>query len=187
MKNIVLWFVELYPVASFTGDLLTYQLIQALRFLHKCVELNFLPSYMIPERNLFADRLHRVQRIQLKTFLSILIQERGYLLLRCEQLRNGMTILYREPDMAEKYRKCMRDMTEKLWLLWSKMRTEKLATTGLSEEEVDVLMCTDGINGRMALPLLINVYPEGIFLIRQGCSEEAFLNLFKKRMLQMLS
>ena len=37
MKNIVLWLVELYPVDPITEEKLTYQLIQALRFLKKCV------------------------------------------------------------------------------------------------------------------------------------------------------
>ena len=143
LKNIVLWLIELIPVELFTEDLLTFQLIQSLRFLQKCIEVNFLPSYMIPERNFFADRRNPVQRLELTTFLSTLIQERGYLLLRCEKLRNGMTILYRELDMAEEFRK-RRDMLENILLLHVNIFDEIKATTGLAGEDVRRLMDTDG-------------------------------------------
>lgn len=130
MKNIVLWLVELYPADMFTEELLTSRLIQALIFLRKCVKANFLPSYIIPDRNLLAGRLEPEQKRELTSFLSTLIREEGCLLLRCEKLQVAMTILYREPDMTEEFR-WRRDMVEKLYWLNMNVLFDKMVTTGL--------------------------------------------------------
>lgn len=62
MKNIVFWLCEMNPQSEFTSDSLMYWVRKGLCMLKQSVEINFLPYYMIPGRNLLksmpADRKH---------------------------------------------------------------------------------------------------------------------------------
>ena len=175
MKNVVLWLVELYPADAFREESLTTQLVQALVFLKKCVEANYLPSYMIPERNLLVGRLDQTQIRNLTTSLSTLIHEGGCLLLRCEKLRLAMSILYREPAMAEDFR-WQRDMVEKLTLFRFNYAADVIQS-----------FHTDKTYQNLVMLLNLIILPDWQELYQQGYSPEAVAALFSERELQLLS
>lgn len=52
MKNLVFWLCERYPKTEFSLEKLMYWVRRALRMLQESIEVNFLPYYMIPGRNL---------------------------------------------------------------------------------------------------------------------------------------
>ena len=78
-------------------------------------------------------------------------------------------------------------MVEKLVLLQFKIKHEKRATTGLSREDVDRLMDTNGTNVKIATALLDITCPEWRFLFWQGYSPEAILELFDEILVQLMS
>lgn len=56
IKNIVFWMAELNPQLLFTEESLVQWLFYGLRMLVKCLQINTLPYYMIPSRNLFTGK-----------------------------------------------------------------------------------------------------------------------------------
>lgn len=93
MKNIVFWMSELNHKVLFTDESLVQWLFHALHLLEKSMELNFLPYYMIPERNLFTGKFKDKKRIQLLVKISFIRRSGPRILSRCIRLSRGLSCL----------------------------------------------------------------------------------------------
>ena len=142
---------------------------------------------MIPERNLLAGRVCPEQRIELSSFIATLIQERGYVLMRCEKIRNALIVLYREPEMAEEYRR-RRDMAEKLWLLSDHLRQKKQMLKDMPNGEMADI---DDTHKKVKSMLRTTVMPDMQALvmqyITQGRAVENVASLWMERLKLLLS
>lgn len=107
MKSVVFWLCEQHPQNEFTSDSLTHWLVKALRMLRMSVEINFLPYYMIPGRNLLKP-LTAERKQALRGKISRLV-ENALLVFQCRMLNfavklNEMNLLTdwrREQDSLE--------------------------------------------------------------------------------------
>ena len=105
MKNIVFWFSELLPDNVFRKKKLLQLLLLALQFLYASIKhWNYLPYYMIPERNLLAERLTADSRRELSGLIEELLAEGPRLLLRCTKLQTAMTVCLVSPYALAEYR-----------------------------------------------------------------------------------
>ncbi|KAH3874570.1 uncharacterized protein LOC127869249 [Dreissena polymorpha] len=107
LKNIVLWLAENNPQALFHAGSLFHWLHEGLDLLRTALSLRELPYYMIPERNLMAEReLDDEQQRVFVSSITDMMEEGPHMLLRLNKIRQAI-ICHPEP------------------LLWfSKMRTE---------------------------------------------------------------
>lgn len=98
MKNIVFWLAELNPQFVFSEESLVQWLLNAMQYLKNCLERNFLPYYMIPNRNLFSGKMNEEQRQVMLVKVISLIQEGPKFLLQSRRLRTclNMSILNKE-------------------------------------------------------------------------------------------
>lgn len=102
VKNVLLWLAEKIPHKKFRQKHLLSRLRDALEFLQESLITRVLPSYMIPQRNLFSGKLSTTDRemaieqlIQLKDnmadiFLAFLNQQNT----SCESINNLFSSLY---------------------------------------------------------------------------------------------
>lgn len=118
VKNVCFWIAEFLPAEIFKESNLVPLLIYSLRFLKCCIcDRNFLPYYMIPERNLLAGRFQLQERQKLSIWLTDLILEGPRLTLRCPKIREAMTsIIFGTPEQLIAYSRT-RDELEILKLL----------------------------------------------------------------------
>lgn len=87
MKNVVLWLAERYPQSEFTAGNLLKWTLKALRLLRRSIKLNYLPYYIIPERNLLLERVDRSQAQDLEKKLANIISKFPQFLTQCEKLK----------------------------------------------------------------------------------------------------
>ncbi|XP_052272615.1 uncharacterized protein LOC127873072 [Dreissena polymorpha] len=116
VKNTILWICEKTPNQSFEKKHLLYRLLDTIEFLRQCIRKNYLPSYMISERNLIAGRLDRLQRRQLGRILDDLKNEQGQLFLRIGNLRDALLVMYKCPNHFREYGE-KRDILERTVLM----------------------------------------------------------------------
>ncbi|XP_053406348.1 uncharacterized protein LOC128559165 [Mercenaria mercenaria] len=108
MKNITFWMSELFGSHIFREENFIALMLVALRLLKVSIDNKCLPYYMIPGRNLLAERLEPNTKHRLSVLISQLLDEGPRLLLRCPKLRAGMTLLYRSPDGLDNRRNQMK-------------------------------------------------------------------------------
>ena len=135
----VLWMSEILPSELFTIKQLGYRFIYALEVLKQCVIQNTLPSYMIPDRNLFNGRIEHAQRRRLTKYLTALIEEGpSSVFKRIDKIHDAMLFVYQVPSTAEEYR-IKKDMVEKLHLiiLFREMRIKVLRKRYMSDQEFE--------------------------------------------------
>lgn len=65
VRNVVFWAIEETEAEQFTKDNFCKTLSQILGRMKKVVEKSYLPAYMIPERNLLADKISEDERTDL--------------------------------------------------------------------------------------------------------------------------
>ncbi|XP_045170248.2 uncharacterized protein LOC123532749 [Mercenaria mercenaria] len=102
MKNVFFWVCEIKGVEKFVPHALTERIIDCLKYLNQCLNENYLPSYMIPDRNLFAGKLDMHQRKQVSDLLVTFL-DGGKMFLICDKLRNGMVIMYKNPEILREF------------------------------------------------------------------------------------
>ena len=159
MKNIVFWMSERLRRDLFTIEQLGFRLSQALWFLKQCVTQNNLPSYMIPERNLFKGRIELSQKAKLLELLTSLIEEGpSSVFKRIDKLRGAMSFVYRAPEMAEKYR-ISRDIIEKIYSFWS-IRCLSLGLPDMSRQELANAIAKDKLASIFSTALRKITLPE---------------------------
>lgn len=93
MKNLVFWVAESHDYSYFTVDNLINILQLALHDLKTRIVANWLPNYMIPERNLLANKLTRKQRDQLCRKIDSLIAEGYRVVLNSAKIRNSFNMI----------------------------------------------------------------------------------------------
>lgn len=104
MKNIVLWIAELHLPEVFTEKNLFTILKASLRFLRQCLIRRYLPSYMIPERNLLVyfsaqtNRAGHPARTNVCDVIDTMLNEGPHMLLRCEKIRTAWKVWYSFPE-----------------------------------------------------------------------------------------
>jgi hypothetical protein len=103
MKNVVLWLSEMYPSNVFVNENLISLLKMALQFVKICLINNALPSFMIEERNLFADRVRREEKLAVCLKIDELQIEGPDIILRCKRVAGGMNKINTCPDDFYRY------------------------------------------------------------------------------------
>ncbi|KAL4236292.1 hypothetical protein ACF0H5_004679 [Mactra antiquata] len=110
MKNLVLWLAESFPSLIFQEYNLMKLLNNSLKLLKHCIINRRLPSYMIEERNLFADRITDIEAIQLCEKIDTCLREGPKMLLRCPKIRNGLNMFRKHPvefNILSEYRQLL--------------------------------------------------------------------------------
>ncbi|XP_060570074.1 uncharacterized protein LOC132728449 [Ruditapes philippinarum] len=106
MKNVCFWLAEILPYTVFREQKLLEIVLFSLTFLKYCLsKWNFLPYYIIPDRNLFYGKFSFGKRQKIVGLLEKLDKEGPQLLLRCAKLRIAMLVLYKAPDQLCVYSK----------------------------------------------------------------------------------
>lgn len=98
MKNIVLWVAELTDSDKLTDTNLIPTLLFSLQFLKQCLIANKLPSYIMPERNLLADRVSSSEKLTICTRIDSLLKEGPKIILHSRKIKSALVLLYRSPD-----------------------------------------------------------------------------------------
>ena len=191
MKNVVFWMSELVPVEQFREVLLIERLMQALCYLKHCVKMNYLPNYMIPERNLLARKLTYPQRLELGNMLDELTELGGAVLLKIGQLKYIMILMYKVPDLMLSYGS-KRNMVEQTY---NELRTttNRLCFSSIVNGDIknsDQLIeyaanSHDVIASRKKLHDL--VIPEWRSMKEQGIDENTISTIFLRRLDVFLS
>ena len=106
LKNIVLWIAELNPSEYFTNEVLTERLLQTLVVLKQCVHMEYLPSYMIPERNLLLGKMSSEQKVNVIECLNNCIEQGDELIknLNWPKLKSSLSKSVQELKGYEQYR-----------------------------------------------------------------------------------
>lgn len=84
MKNVAFWLAENNSPSMFSPNTLFSWIVEALRKLKLFVEVNYLPYYMIPGRNLLVEKIGESERVPLQRCLTDLIQAGPNILYRCK-------------------------------------------------------------------------------------------------------
>lgn len=103
LKNVCFWMAELLPAEIFREDKLAPLLLFSLKFLHCCINLNCLPYYMIPERNLLAGKFKISEKRKLSSLISQLLSEGPCLIQRCPKIRDALYVIYGKPELLSAY------------------------------------------------------------------------------------
>lgn len=98
MKNIVMWMSEKLPVDFFSERRLLSLLNISLEMLRRCLMHNELPNFMMPGRNLLADKISSEHRARLCSRILELQGEGPQMLIRCEKIRNSLYLLFKCPE-----------------------------------------------------------------------------------------
>lgn len=86
LKNIIFWLAESYPEGLFREETLFSWLLKTLIVLRRAIKTNFLPYYMIPERNLLEVQLSSHRRRRLTSRLSALLRMGPCFLAHCHRI-----------------------------------------------------------------------------------------------------
>lgn len=113
MKNAVFWLAETYPDAMFQSEMLICLILKALSWLKQALTLNFILYNMIPERNLFKEKISEIERKSLYETFSVLIRMGPATMLRCKKICD---IIHMTPQDLAIFRKKAHDL-ELLYLL----------------------------------------------------------------------
>lgn len=104
VKNIVFWLAEVYPLPTFRQENLIKWIFKALLMLKQATKLNYIPYYMIPERNLLKEKVSELERKPLHDYLTVLIKMGPEVLLHCEKIRDVMNMIPQDLKLLqEKY------------------------------------------------------------------------------------
>lgn len=118
VKNIVFWVCEGNDAAAFTPDKLIPLLQLSLAFLLQCLHSNFLPNYMIPNRNLLLGKGGHWERIKLGKLLKGLLTECDIVIFRLRKIRIMTRVILRNTKLRKVYGK-WRDKVEIILFLFS--------------------------------------------------------------------
>ncbi|XP_053378709.1 uncharacterized protein LOC128548249 [Mercenaria mercenaria] len=116
IKNIVMWVSETCRTGIFTPNNLSRLVLQSLAFLRNCLLYsNFLPNYMIADRNLLFGKVEAQEKVELENIIGELLHDGEFLFLRCEKLTHAMYIMCENPTLALRFR-AWRNEIEELFL-----------------------------------------------------------------------
>lgn len=87
IKNIVFWLSEMYPQEAFTSNSLMQLVRKALKMLKQSIEMNLLPYYMIPKRNLLKNLKQERKQTLISRISSILADP--FIVFHCRKLEFG--------------------------------------------------------------------------------------------------
>lgn len=92
LKNLVFWLSESYPQNDFTHKRLYGWILKTIKLLKRAVKLNYLPCYMIPNRNLLTERIQKEDRKAVIQQLDSIIQACPYILYQSRKLRFAVSL-----------------------------------------------------------------------------------------------
>ncbi|XP_052806981.1 uncharacterized protein LOC128236150 [Mya arenaria] len=108
--------LELIRKAKEEDSNLVVNIISCVKVLQQSIRDNFLPYYMIPDRNLLRGRINLTQRHHLIAKLDMLIQEGPLVIMRCPKVRLALQMPSAELIKQGRWR----DKLEKLWVeMWN--------------------------------------------------------------------
>lgn len=112
LKNLILWVAENNPLGEFREELLTKLLLQSLVVLRSCVLMGYLPSYMIPDRNLLAGKITDEERMNITAMLNECINQGDNFIhyINWIKLIEKMSFSRQELRKFEKYRDHIEDI-----------------------------------------------------------------------------
>ncbi|XP_060559198.1 uncharacterized protein LOC132719447 [Ruditapes philippinarum] len=170
MKNVTFWMSELLPKELFRKENLINLLFRSLVFFKICISYsNRLPYYMIPGRNLLAEKLTPDSRQPLCDLIGTLIAEGPrFIFFRCNKLR---AVLNSSPAslVIDKRR---RNMIEKLiyfQIIMSMTMEDESIISAVVKKRMDLLL------------------PEWKELVNNGTPEEYIALLLEQRINSILS
>jgi len=91
LKNIVFWLAETFEQHTFRDETLITWILRSLMLLKRAVERYVLPYYMIPERNLLAEKVKKPERLPLIQTLSDILKSGPGVLDSCETIKQYKT------------------------------------------------------------------------------------------------
>ncbi|XP_045169220.2 uncharacterized protein LOC123531964 [Mercenaria mercenaria] len=185
MKNIVLWVCESRNASVFKNEMLMRILIDALLILKLSISENSLPSYMIPDRNIFAGRLDIYQRNQLTRLIEDLLKDGKNMFLRIGRFREAMLLVSMVPNTFKKYCE-KRDKVESLMLMMGRIRAEAFRP-GMSVREVNNLSWRNELYCSMWMQINVLIRFDHQALRQAGMTDEEIGDLWAKRLNQFLS
>lgn len=89
IKNIIFWLAEKHPQSMFRPENLFRWIVKSLRLLKRSVKWNYLPYYMIPERNLLTEKICPIELESLHKDLTRLSKSGPELLFQCKKVRES--------------------------------------------------------------------------------------------------
>lgn len=105
MKNIVFWMAEIYPETQFQERNLCKCLMIALKIFEKSLLIDFLPYYMIPERNILGEtKMPAALKARLQSRLRKLIKTGPTFLLHYPKLKVALTVPIGRLDLYRHFR-----------------------------------------------------------------------------------
>lgn len=99
LKNIVFWLAEVYPQSEFRPETLFKWIQKSLRILQRAATMNNIPYYMIPDRNLFKEKVKAHETRELIKDLTSLIEIGPKILVQCKKVSETMRMVS-QPDLA---------------------------------------------------------------------------------------
>lgn len=144
IKNVVFWLAEQYPQSQFRPDSLCFWVKTALEELKAAARKGFMSYYMIPERNIFAEKIQPEENRHLERELDIIIRKDIFGLRECERIKAVKFIPICDlPIYKEK-----RNMLERLFLI-RHTKFSNLVYDGLTGKENDYYSEMDKINSEI--------------------------------------
>lgn len=168
MKNVTFWLAELLPEDTFRKKKLLALIFLSLKFLKSAItHWNWLPYYMMPGRNLLAERFSSRDRRELSNLLGSLTAKGPGLVLGCTKLRAALRISMSSPALLGTYRN-KRNLVETL-TYWKGLISDRSLV-------------------RKIVTIMVNlVLPEWKILRSNGITDEHFLDLYVERISAILS
>ena len=87
LKNIVFWLAETFEQHMFRPETLFTWIVRSLLLLKRAVQLNYLPYYMIPERNLLPEKVKEFERLPLIQTLSDILKSGPGVFYTCDSIK----------------------------------------------------------------------------------------------------
>lgn len=135
IKNIVFWLSENYPQSVFRTESLFSWIMKSLRLLKRAVKLNYLPYYMIPERNLLKEKIVESDRLGLVVHLNSLVEKGPLVLLECKAVWSLAHLTSRE--LAVKQQKIENADRAVLyyWIYGAALKLDGMSESEMAEDE----------------------------------------------------
>lgn len=131
MKNIVFWMAEMHPQSLFQEKNLSKCLMKALTILEHSILTDFLPYYMIPERNILGETMiHPFLKARLLIRIRTLQKTGPEFILGCPKLKEALTLSQKDLESYSRWR----DDVERLF--------HDISTDNLEEEVLSELKKT---------------------------------------------
>ena len=127
LKNIVFWLAETFEQHMFRPETLFTWIVRSLLLLKRAVELNYLPYYMIPERNLLPEKVKEFERLPLIQTLSDILKSGPGVFYTCDSIKRYDCLNLKELKL----------LRQKFKVIELGLLSSQYGDTFLNEHEID--------------------------------------------------